>query len=412
MGSDHETTGRQPFAGLKVIEICRVLASPFATYQLALLGADVIKIEDPERGGDSLRYRRGSDSRFGAGGMATFFLSQNANKRSMTLNLRTAEGRAILRDMLSEADVLVENLRSGTMARFGLAYDDLRALNPRLVHCSLTGYGQTGPKRRHAAYDPVIQAASGMMSITGTPGTAPLKAGAPVADYAAGYAACFGIASALFERSRSGMGQHVDVAMLDASILMFGNIATDVLTAGSDPKPHGNRSPAETYGNACFSCLDGQLLAIAAIEDHHRQQLWRVLERPDIPLDPRFADELACMRNVEALHAEMTRAFAARPAQEWEDALNAAGVPAMRVRTIREALGEEQVRQRGLFHTFDDVPGVEGAVTVPLAPFVLSASPVRLHGPPPRLGADTDSILAARGHSAASISRLRSTGVL
>ncbi len=395
-----------------MLDVTRVLASPFATYQLGLLGAEVIKIEDPESGGDSLRYRRGSNPEYGAKGMATFFLSQSANKQSMTLNLRTEEGREIFRKLAKNSDVVVENLRAGAMESYGLGYSDLSKNNPGLIYCSLTGYGQTGPKRGHTAYDPIIQAASGMMSITGTAETGPLKLGPPVVDYGAGLAAAFGIATALFERSRSGKGQHVDVSMLDTAMVMMGNIVTESLTTGSIPRPHGNKSSAETYGNACFGCSDGRIIAISAIEDRHLARLWQILGREDIPADPRFASNDACSRNIEALHAEIGKTFLERPAQEWEDLLNAAEVPAMWVRSIPEALKQTQLKERNLMHTLDRVPGIDVGTTFALTPFTLSAGGAQVESAPPLLGADTETILKKLGYSDEHISTLRTSGIL
>jgi crotonobetainyl-CoA:carnitine CoA-transferase CaiB-like acyl-CoA transferase len=251
-----------------------------------------------------------------------------------------------------------------------------------------------------------------MMSITGTAESAPLKAGPPVADYGAGLAASFGIATALFERERSGKGQHVDVSMLDAAIVMMGNIVTEVLTARSTPKPQGNNSPPETFGNACFRCADGGIIAIAALEDHHLANLWSVLGRKDIPADPRFSDSDACRRNVAQLHEEMGRNFRERDAQEWEDLLNAADVPAMRVRSIPEALQQPQLKGRDLLHTLEAVPGISGTATIPLLPFMLSAGGAKVESPPPLLGAHTDQVLKALGYSADRITVLRSKGVL
>jgi len=404
-------TDRRPFVGVRVLDVTRVVAGPFASYQLALLGADVTKIEDPRSRGDTMRYRKGSKPAYGASGMATFYLSQSANKKSMTLDLRKLEARAIFRKMALQADVLVENLRAGAMGRLGLGYDDLKDENPRLVYCSLTGFGHTGPKHAHGAYDPVIQAASGLMSVNGTATTAPMRVGAPVMDYSAGLAAAFGIASALFERSRSGKGQHVDVSMLDTALVMMGALVTEAATARSLPRPGGNRAPAETFGNACFECSNG-LISIAAMEPYHRARMWRAMGREDIPADARFASDELCAANVDALHAEMERTFRTRTAQEWEDVLNAADVPAARARTIPEALAMEQVRARGVMHTMHDVPGVEGAASFPTVPFLMSAGGARVDSPPPLLGQHTDEILAAQGWAPADIVRLRAEGVV
>lgn len=403
---------RRPFRGIKVLDVTRVLASPFATYQLALLGADVLKIEDPESGGDSLRYRRGSDPAYGAQGMATLFLSQGANKQSMLLNLRKPEGQAIFQELARESDVVVENLRAGTMAKYGLGYEALAELNPRLVYCSLTGYGQTGPKRRHPAYDPVIQAASGMMSLTGTPETGPLKAGAQVVDYGAGLAAAFGLATALFERERSGKGQLVDVSMLDTALVMMSSFVTDVLTTAARPKPWGNQSSPETFGNATFRCACGGLIAIAAIEPHHVARLWASMGRSDLARDPRFSTKEACSANIQSLHEEMGRTFLARPAQDWEELLNEADVPAMRVRTVAEALEMPQVAARDLVRRIAPVEGTPGGAVVALTPFRLSAGGPEVNSPPARVGAHTEEVLRRLGRSPQDIASLKERGVI
>jgi len=403
---------RSPFAGIRVLDLTRVVASPFTSYQLGLLGAEVIKIEDPESRGDTMRYRRGSKPEYGEKGMATFYLSQSANKQSMSLNLRTKEGREIFRALALEADVLIENLRAGAMTAMGLGYDDLKEENPRLIYCSVTGFGQTGPKRRHGAYDPVIQAASGLMSVNGTAAAAPLRVGAPVMDYSAGLSAAFGVATALFERSQSGLGQHIDVSMLDTALVMMGALVTEAATAKSTPKPQGNRAPAETYGNACFTCKDGILISIAAMEKHHRKRMWVAIDRPDIPLDPRFRTDDDCRINFQELHAEMDQAFLARTAQEWEEILNAADVPAARVRSIPEALEMAQVQERGIMHTMNEVPGIKGTATFPLVPFKLSAGGATVISAPPLMGQHTDEILRSRGYDEVDIIRLRSQGVV
>jgi CoA:oxalate CoA-transferase len=402
-------TDKRPFKGIKVLDVSRVLASPFTSGQLAFLGADVIKIEDPGTG-DAARYGHSANKELAKSGMSSNFLSQNANKRSITLNMRTPEGQEIFRKLAKDADVIIQNLRTGTMDRYGLGYDNLRGINPRIVYCSLTAYGATGPKKRHPAYDPVVQAASGMMSINGTPETVPMKVGPPVVDYATGLAAAFAIASALFQREQTGEGQHIDVSMLDTAFVLMGSLVTDVLTANAVPRAHGN-TDVSTPTNASFKTKEG-LLYIAAMQDHHVQNLWRTLDRPDIPLDPRFATAELRSENFALLREEIEKSFLTRTAAEWEDLLNEASVPAMRVRTIPEALAEPYLKSRNLFRVFDEVPGVKGSVTVPLVPFRLSSCEARADLPPPMLGAHTGEILRSIGYSASQLEGLREKHVI
>jgi crotonobetainyl-CoA:carnitine CoA-transferase CaiB-like acyl-CoA transferase len=403
------TTDTRPFKGIKVLDVTRVLASPFTSGQLAFLGADVIKIEDPGSG-DAARYGHSANKELAKSGMSSNFLSQNANKRSITLNLRTPEGQTIFRTLAQDADVIIQNLRTGTMDRYGLGFEDLRKANPRIVYCSLTAYGATGPKKRHPAYDPVVQAASGMMSINGTAETVPLKVGPPVVDYATGLAAAFAIATALFQRGQTGQGQHIDVSMLDTAFVLMGSIVTDVLTANAVPRAHGN-TYVSTPTNACFKTSKG-LLYIAAMQDHHVRNLCRTLGRPDIPLDARFATAALRSENFALLRAELEKSFLTRTATEWEDLLNEASVPAMRVRTIPEALAEPYLESRNLFRVFDEVPGVKGSVTVPLVPFKMSSCEVHADLPPPMLGAHTEEILQSIGYSASQLEGLREKRVI
>lgn len=399
-----------PFAGIRVLDLSRVLASPFASYMLALLGADVIKIEDPRRG-DVMRTRAPGHPDLGALGMGTGFLSQNANKKSLALDLRTEEGQAVFRKLAAGADVIVENLRTGTMDRYGLGYEALRELNPRLVYCSLTGYGHSGDKRRHPAYDPVIQAASGVMSLTALGDSGPVKAGIPAIDYGTGAMAAFGIASALFERSRTGLGQHLDVSMLDTALVLMSSVVTDVLSLGSTPKPIGNTLGPSYGSNQAYRTPEG-LIWISAPEDHQQRALWRVLQREDIPSDPRFASEPLRAANRPALQAEIEATLAARPLPEWEALLNEAGVPAMRVRTVTEALQMPQLASRPLFQQVDGIPGWQRPVTVPMLPFALSETPARIDRRPPLLGEHSEDILGELGFSAEEIAELRRKGVV
>ncbi len=400
----------QPFAGIRVLDLSRVLASPFASYMLGLLGAEIIKIEDP-KGGDVMRTRSPGDATLGALGMGTGFLSQNANKRSLTLDLRVQEGQDIFRKLAADADVIVENLRTGTMESYGLGYEDLKAINPKLVYCSLTGYGHTGEKMRHPAYDPVIQAASGVMSLTALSDSGPIKAGIPAIDYGTGMVAAFGIVSALYERVQTGLGQHVDVSMLDTALVLMSSVVTDVMTLGSNPKPVGN-TLGPSYGtNQAYKVAEG-LIWISAPEEHQQRSLWRVIGREDIPANILFATEKLRSTNVAKLKIEIEAALTSKSAQEWEVLLNEAGVPAMRVRSVQEALTLPQLESRAMFHTFSDIPGWDKPATVPMLPFVLSETPARIDRRPPLLGEHTLEILAGLGINKTDIDRLKSNGVV
>ena len=409
--SSPSTTPRLPYAGLRVIDITRVLASPYTTYQLGLLGAEIIKVEDPTVNGDTSRNRVGDDPELAKKGMATNFISLNGNKKSITLDLRKPAAQQVLRDLAATSDVLIENLRTGAMAGYGVGYEDLRAVNPRLIYCSLTGYGATGPKARDPAYDPVIQAVCGMMSITGTPEVSPLKGGAPVIDYAAGLAAAFAISTAIIQRGQTGTGQFIDVSMLEVAFALMGTAVTEILTSGSDPKPWGNSFGPYIPLNRCFNSADG-LLWIAASEPHQLKNFWTVLDRWDIPADPRFASVQGRKQNWVELGAEVERTLSTRPALEWEERLNAAGVPAGRVRTIPEALRDPQVTARPDFlHQFHDVPGV-GKATVPLLPFNMADARAHMHHPPPLLGEHNEEILGGLGYSPERLAELRAAGAI
>lgn len=398
------------YAGLKVIAVARVIAAPFAAYQFALQGADVLTIESPGEG-DSYRYAGARDAPLARKGMAAPFLAQNANKRSMTLNIAVPEGQAILRRLLADADVLIENLKTGTMERYGLGYAQLRKLNPRLVYCSLTGYGSTGPSRFDPAMDMAIQAASGMMSVTGTPESGPLKTSYPVVDYATGLAAFSAIATALYQRSRTGRGQRVDVSMLETALVLLSPFTVGALMEGAQFGLVGNGSNLGGYVHNAFRCRSGVLL-IAAQSDLRRQRLWKVLGMEQIYADPRFASDALRRRNIRALDAEIELRLAGKSARQWERILLGAGVPAMYVRSIDEIVRHPQVKSRRFFRTFARDPDLGTSITVPLAPFKLSASRVGAIKPPPRVGQHTPEVLQSLGFDPAGIAELRRKGIV
>src|SRR5688572_14915800 len=279
---------RQLFAGVKVLAVARVIAAPFAAMHLAANGADVITIENPDEG-DSSRHSEVRDE-FLKPMMSRGFLTLNVNKRSLTLALNTPEGQEIFRKLAKNADVVIENLRTGTMARYGLGYEDLKKINPGIIFCSVTGFGQTGPKATDPGIDDAIQAASGLMSLTGTPETGPLKTGSTVIDYTTGYATAFTIAGALFHRSRTGEGQAIDVAMLEVAMTLMSNEVTRAVTSGEQPPLNGNASGAGRYVSNSFRCKEGVIM-IAARSNNLRARFWKSIAREDLPKDPRFATD-------------------------------------------------------------------------------------------------------------------------
>jgi crotonobetainyl-CoA:carnitine CoA-transferase CaiB-like acyl-CoA transferase len=401
----------QAFSGIKVLAVARIVAAPFAAYQLALHGADVVHVEHPD-GGDSSRTSGNLETPFHAARMAHNFLAYNANKRSMTLAINTAAGQEVFRRMAKRADVVIENLKGGTMARYGIGYEDLRRINPGIVFCSVTGYGQTGPKKGDPAIDGVIQAVSGMMSITGTPETGPLKSGSTIVDYTTGYAAALGIVTALFQRARTGEGQAIDVSMLETAMTMMGGEVQRAISGNETPPLVGNASGKGAYVSNTYRCKEGHL-SIAASGPGRREKLWRAIDALDIPQDPRFATDAAVARNMKALDEAIEARLARKTAGEWEAILNEAGVPAMEVIPLARAVHHPQLVHRGFFHPFDDIDATGlPPFAVPKSPYRLSRSPATIRAMPPRLGEHTDEVLNDYGFTREEIGALHANGTV
>jgi CoA:oxalate CoA-transferase len=395
-------------SGLRILDLTNVLAGPFCAYQLALLGADVIKVEVP--GSGDLARQLGADPELSGKLMGASFLAQNANKRSITLDLKKPAGKALFQRLAAGADVVVENFRPGVMDRLGLGYDTLKEANEGLVYCAISGFGQEGPMRAAPAYDQIVQGLSGVMSITGDVDSAPLRVGYPVADSIGGITAAFAIAAALVGRTKSGKGAFIDVSMLDSTIATMGWVVSNYLIAGKAPAPIGNDNFTAAPSGA-FRTADG-LLNIAANKQEQFEALARLIGREDLVEDERFAVREARKRNRQALTGEIEAALAARSAAEWEQALNGAGVPAGRVLTVPEALALDQVRERGLVHLFDHVDALDRPLSVARAGYVTDTDGPALNRPPPRLGEHNDEILTELGCSEAEIAALRVEGVI
>jgi CoA:oxalate CoA-transferase len=398
-----------PLAGIRVLDATHVMAGPFCTYQLALLGASVIRVEPPEAS-DPIRAH-GPDADLNRRGMGTSFLAQNAGKRSLGLNLKHAEGQTIFRRLAERADVVVENFRPGVLDRLGLGAAVLRAANPRLVYCAISGFGQAGPLRDRPAYDHIIQAVAGMMAVTGTQASGPLRVGFPVTDYVAGLLAAFAVAIALFKRERTGSGETIDVAMLDAALMIMGPLLTQVLVSGRNVPPAGNAPFGGSPFSGVFATADG-LLAVVGSTPRQCVGICRVLGRPDLAGDPRIAD----WHNHPELGAELAPdldlAYRARTAEEWELALAAADVPAGKVRGLPEILAHPHLAGRDLLRDIGAVPGIDREITVPNVGFKLGGTTTFRLPPPPLPFADTTDVLEEMGYDEAAIEAFVASGAV
>jgi crotonobetainyl-CoA:carnitine CoA-transferase CaiB-like acyl-CoA transferase len=397
----------QPLQGIRVLDLTNVLAGPFACHQLAHMGADVIKVE--ARNGGDLARQLGADAELNKRFMGVSFLAQNAGKRSITVDLKHPEGKKVLRKLVRSANVLVENFRPGVMKRLGLGYEDLLADNPKLIYCAISGFGQDGPLRDLPAYDQIIQGMSGVMSITGAPETAPYRVGYPVADTIGGITAAFAVAAALADRHRT-TGTFIDVSMLEAAMATMGWAVSNHLIAGREPQPMGNEnitaSPSGTFRTG-----DG-LLNIAANKQEQFEAVCRVVGRPELAADPRFAERQGRLAHRYELKAALEEAMAAKSTDEWWQLLNQAGVPAGPVYTVPQALEHPQIAERGMVGTFADAPGVGRDIRVVRTGIKLDGRAPSVETPPPTLGQHASEILSELGYSGKQIQSLREAGAV
>ena len=380
----------QPFEGIRVIDVTHVLAGPFATYQLALLGADVIKVEHPDDPDQS--RGAGTDKEFNRRNMGTAYLTQASNKRSITLDLKQAKDRDILKKLVLTADVFVENYRPGAFDALGLGYAELAKINPRLIYASFSAFGQQGPRGGQTAYDHVIQATSGIMAMTGTPEVNPVKFGAPAVDYATGMTGAFALSAALFQRERTGKGQCIDMAMLDVAMTLMSSNLTGYLRNGVHPKPNGNRNPHTT--NSAYETKDG-LVMLGASNLRQQRRLWTLLERPDMIKKTNEERDADRAREGKVLSEIMLM----RTGDEWENFLQEHHVPAARVRSMGEAVADSQLASRKIIHHHAGGNGVYGDFGVPLAAFTFAHGGPRIDTPPPALGQHNEEIFKELGLS-------------
>ncbi|NKY48862.1 CaiB/BaiF CoA transferase family protein [Nocardia vermiculata] len=394
--------------GVRVLDLTNVLAGPFAGYQLALMGADVVKIETPETG--DLARQLGADPELSAQGLGVSFLAQNAGKRSITINLKTVGGADVFAQLVAASDVLVENFRPGVLERLGFGWDRLRQINPGLIYCAVSGFGATGPMQARPAYDQVIQGLSGIMSVTGTKETAPLRVGYPVCDSFGGLSAAFAIAAALVRQRRTGQGAYLDTSMLDAALTSMGWVVSDHLIAGRDPEPMANEN-ITSAPSGTFDTAEGAL-NIAANKQEQYETLCRVLGRAELIDDPRFLRREDRKLNREELRAELERSLKEKTAAEWDEILLDTGVPAAPVASVPQALASAQIEHRRLI-TAVPSPTEDGRE------YRVLGSPTRVDGEavpprsrPPQLGEHTVAILTELGYGSTDIARLQQEGAI
>lgn len=376
-----------PLTGIRVIDFTHVLAGPACGYYLALLGAEVIKVESVARG-DAMRYRGGTDTEGSARGMSTAYLTQGAGKRAVALDLESAEGQAQMKALLGSADVFVENHLPATMRRLGLDETQTAKTYPHLVHCAMTGYGRGGSHENMPAYDVNIQAACGIMTLTGDGSTGPLRTGAPIMDYSVAMAAGFAISAALYQREKTGSGTFIDVSMLETGLSLMASTITDYLATGNIPKPRGNAANSRSPGAGNFPCKEG-VLSLGVNEESQFRRLVIALECPEWLDDPRFRDRKSRTDNTAALEEGITRALHSKTADEWEQIMAQHAVPAAKLRTLPECLDHDQVKDRGF------IAQTATGVSVPLLPFRMGGHAREAPFlPAPIHGADTEVVMA------------------
>jgi crotonobetainyl-CoA:carnitine CoA-transferase CaiB-like acyl-CoA transferase len=394
---------RGPLAGIRVIDLTRVLAGPFAAMFLGDMGAEVIKVEEPGKGDDTRGWPP-----FVAG-EATYFLSVNRNKKSLTLNMKAPEGQEILRALIKKSDVVLENFRPGTMERLGFGYDRLRADNPRLVYCSISGFGESGPESHRPGYDLIVQGESGIMDLTGFPDGPPVKVGNSIGDLVAGMAATQGVTLALLARQRSGAGQKVEIGMLDVMASLLTYQAGLYWNAGGRPTRRGNQHPS-IVPYEVFRAKDAYL-TLGVANNSLWERACRAIGRDDLVRDPRFDTEANRVANRAVLVPLLNDVFGSASADEWLAKLEQAGVPAGRIKTVAEVCESPHLKERGMV-----VPLTHpktGTITVMGVPIRLAETPGAAVLPPPLLGEHTDEILGRLlKMSRSKIGALRSAGVV
>ena len=401
----------QPLDNIRILDITRALAGPYCTMMLGDLGADVIKVERPRIGDET----RGWGPPFVGKpygpypGESAYFIAANRNKRSVTVNIQAAEGQEIVRRLAGISDVLVENYRTGDLDKLGLGYSDLHALYPKLIYCSVSGYGRTGPYADRPGYDAVIQGEGGMMSITGPVAGPPSRVGIPISDITSGMFAATAILAALRSRDITGEGQLVDISLFDAHIALLTNVASNYLVGGEPPRRLGNAHPNLVPYDS-FSARDGWFI-LGVANEKQWGLLCDMLDRPDLKTDDRFASNGKRVTNRAALVDELNKAFAQKNVDDWLEDLVKAGLPCGRINSIPEVFAHPQAKAREM--TLESEHASAGTVKLPGFPYKLSATPAEIHRPPPTLGEHTEEVLTGLlDYSPEGVASLRDKGTI
>lgn len=388
-----------PLAHVRVLDLSRIMAGPWCGQILADLGADVIKVERLGEGDDTRRWGPPflKDEDGNRTGEAGYYLSVNRGKRSVELDLKSEEGRAAVRALAAQSDILLENFKTGTLDKMGLGYDDLKKVNPGLVYCSVTGFGLTGPKARDAAYDFMIQGMGGLMSVTGgpdgVPGGGPQKVGVPIIDIMTGMYAAIGVLAALANRDRTGEGDHIDLAMLDVSVAMLANQAMNFLVSGQEPVRRGNRHPNIQPQNV-YPVKDGHIV-LAVGNDGQFRKFAEEIGLPELADNPKFATNVARVENLEELESLLIEALATRTIDEWVSAFSASGVPSGPINTVGRVFEEPQVQHREMLRSIPHP--LSGTVRQVVSPLNFANAPLAFDRAPPLLGEHTEEVLKALG---------------
>lgn len=409
-----DTTRSGPLSHLRVLDLSRILAAPWAGQILADLGAEVIKVERPGVGDDTrswgppfLKDADGKDTR-----EAGYYLAVNRGKRSITVSIDTPAGQEIVRDLALQADIVLENYKAGTLARYELDAASLRELNPRLIYCSVTGFGQTGPRRDQPAYDFLIQAMGGLMSVTGErdgrPGGGPQKVGVPIVDLMTGMYTAVSVLAAVARRDQTGKGESIDIGMLDVQVAMLANQAMNFLVSDKEPVRNGNAHP-NIQPQDVYSCADGDIILVVG-NDGQFAKLADVLGHAEWASDERFRTNAQRVRHIGELSALLRQSFQGRQRTELIAALDAAGVPSGAINSVSEVFREPQVEARGMLMKISHPSGVE--VPQVASPMRFAEAPITYHRPPPLLGEHSEEILRELGYDSARIQALANAGVI